>query len=382
MLAALALALSPAKPEVDLPFELNGGKIYLQVEVDHKGPFWFVLDSGSPTTVVDTVLAASIGIHVGQSATGIGAGSGSVQVATPDPFTVSVGSVNFTPPSPSAIELDHRMVQGEGRHLNGLVGGDFLATHVCVIDYANKRVKFFDPATFHHAGPSTPIPLKIAGWMFAEALLVNPAGQVVKGSFLVDTGVRLPVTLNRPLVERLSLIPPGASKTTVAVGLGGKVEHVLTRYRSLQIGDAVVERPVVTLSQDQSGIFAAPQFEGMIAYGVLHRFLVTIDYSRKQLFLDPPSKPADEQVDCSGAFIQAGSSDLHEFTVAALVEKAACTEAGLKQGDRILAIDGKPATSFDLEWLRRRLSRPGKVTIRFGRSGSSHETLAHLRPIV
>src|SRR5438477_10554320 len=46
----------------NIPFELNANKPYLQVRINGAGPYWFILDTGSVSTVVDTELAKMLEI--------------------------------------------------------------------------------------------------------------------------------------------------------------------------------------------------------------------------------------------------------------------------------------------------------------------------------
>ena len=51
----------------DIPFELNANKPYLLVRINGAGPYWFILDTGSISTVADTELAKMLDLASGRA---------------------------------------------------------------------------------------------------------------------------------------------------------------------------------------------------------------------------------------------------------------------------------------------------------------------------
>src|SRR5262249_17939968 len=60
--------------QTQIGFELNANKIYLPIRVSNRGPYWFILDTGSVSNVVDTDLANRLSIAAGDSFEARGAG--------------------------------------------------------------------------------------------------------------------------------------------------------------------------------------------------------------------------------------------------------------------------------------------------------------------
>src|SRR5256885_14866730 len=61
-----------------IPFELNSNKIYIPVNVNGKGPYSFILDTGSISNVLDTERAKSLGLRALGRFDVRGAGEGSL----------------------------------------------------------------------------------------------------------------------------------------------------------------------------------------------------------------------------------------------------------------------------------------------------------------
>lgn len=81
----------------------------------------------------------------------------------------------------------------------------------------------------------------------------------------------------------------------------------------------------------------------MIGGEILRRFKITVNYSRRQIILEPNEKfPDAYEFDMSGASLAAGGEDFKVFKVRSLIEDSPATEAALQVGDAITAIDGRP----------------------------------------
>jgi C-terminal processing protease CtpA/Prc len=98
---------------------------------------------------------------------------------------------------------------------------------------------------------------------------------------------------------------------------------------------------------------------------------VIFNYAHGQLILEPrhPTVPAAEY-DMSGMFIVSDQSDHHRFMVHEVLPNGPAAAAGVVVGDRIVSVDGQPATALTLGDLRNVLrSRPGRpvaITIERG----------------
>lgn len=111
---------------------------------------------------------------------------------------------------------------------------------------------------------------------------------------------------------------------------------------------------VVGLSIQKKGAFADPNYVGNVGSGLLKRFVVTFDYAHQTMYLKPlPAPVADTDVfDRSGMWINAMPAG---FKIVDVTAHGAAETAGLKNGDVITLVDGKPVGAIALSDLRRRL---------------------------
>jgi S1-C subfamily serine protease len=92
---------------------------------------------------------------------------------------------------------------------------------------------------------------------------------------------------------------------------------------------------------------------GQLGYGVLKRFQITFDYSRSQAFFKPNASFHDTfEFDHAGFILGAGGRQLSTLTVFMVIAGTPAADAGIQQGDEILAIDGRAANTFTLDEAR------------------------------
>jgi hypothetical protein len=153
------------------------------------------------------------------------------------------------------------------------------------------------------------------------------------------------------------------------------------RLHEVTIGKVVVHDVVGELFTGDKGAFADPDSAANLGGGILHRFIVTFDYSGKVMYLEPrPELDRKELYDRSGLFLLRHGDALR---VVATTPHGPAEAAGIKADDRITAIDGAPVAMKSLADWRTRLrdTAPGtKVKLHVERLGDVAITLTELVP--
>ena len=113
------------------------------VNINGKGPYDFVLDTGAGNTVITPELAKSIGLEakpVHGIARGVG---GDVQLELAAAETLSVGDAKIS--NTQVVVLNLSKVSPKGKLIeHGIIGYDFLRNFETVIDYPQKQFSFID----------------------------------------------------------------------------------------------------------------------------------------------------------------------------------------------------------------------------------------------
>jgi hypothetical protein len=271
----------------DVPIDLVfGGLIFVDVMVNGTTPMSFVVDSGAESTVFNSSRLRKLGLD----ATGTfaaGAGGGDVTVGYVPHVSYAIGDAEVRDQIVSAIPLD--ALEGPiGRRIDGIIGYDFLSRFVVEIDYAHKQLRLKDQATYKHA-PGSPVPLTIEdSTPFVDASVEVPGAKPVPGHFTLDTGCLCEVSLFSPFITAHDLLArvPDAKNTGFSAGAGGETHQLSAQITSLRIGSHTIDRPTADFGQDATGATADPESAGLIGAIVWRRFVLVLDYKRKQAWLD------------------------------------------------------------------------------------------------
>jgi hypothetical protein len=270
-----------------VPFDLAfGGLVFVDVTVNGT-PMAFILDSGAESTVLNASRLAALGLT--QTGTfAAGAGGGDVTVGYVPHVTYAVGGAVLHDQIVSAIPLD--ALEGPlGRKLDGILGYDFLSRFVVELDYAHEQLRLHDRATYRH-GPGVPVTITIEdSTPFVDAAVALPGIAAVPGHFTLDTGCLCEVELSSPFTDEHHLLAavPDARNAGFSAGAGGETHQVSATITSLRIGAQTIDRPVADFSRDTTGATADPESAGLIGALVWKRFVLVLDYKRKQVWLDP-----------------------------------------------------------------------------------------------
>jgi hypothetical protein len=344
-----------AAPAVTIPFELATGHIIVRATINKSRPLSFVLDTGANVAIVRIDTAKELGLKLEGNLSVGGAGSG-VQTG----YFVRNASWNLvglrSDPQPVVMAIPlTELPAGMGRHVDGIIGGEFIRRFVIEIDYQARSLKLHDPGEFRYTGSGETLPLELDANNHPEITAkVTPLdGKPIERKFLFDIGSGGALVLHSPFVREHALLD---NLTTIpvigAAGAGGKVAGFVGRVSRLQIGRFTMERPITMFSQDRAGAFANAARAGNIGARIAMRFRVFLDYGRRQMILEPTptlGDPFDRAF--SGMAIRTGPPDYRTFKIAELLPQGPAKDAGIQVGDVITSVDGVPADKLTLTTL-------------------------------
>ena len=354
--------------ETSAPFQLINNHIYADVSVNGAKPELFIFDTGGHASL-STTLAASLNI----SATGrqemTGGGAGFSQTGVAQVASLSIGAATITNQPVTVAGFFAAAPSVEGVNAQGMLGYEFFARFVTRIDYGARTITFIDPKHFVPTDAGVAIPLLF----FNQMPVVNGSYNGISAQFHIDTGARMPLMLTGPFVAQHNLRTKATRgvESLVGIGVGGPSFGFVTHGGVLKIGDVMVDAPLTIFNLDKGGSGAADAFPNNIGAGILKRFVVTLDYGNYLIYLKPiPGLIADlDTFDRSGMWI---NGDGDGFKILYISAGTPAEQAGLKPGDLIVGVNGKPAAELRLFDVRQQLrdDPPGTVIKLEVKSGS------------
>ena len=350
-----------------VPFELVNNHIYAQGSIDGR-PARFLVDTGG-VNLLTPASAKKFGLEGEGRLAGRGVGEETVDLALAHAKEVRLGGAVLSKPVFYVIDLGKLPVV-EGYDSDGLVGYEMFRRFGVTIDYAKRELALTEPARFAPPAGAHALPFELAD----RIPIVQGRLDGVPARISVDTGSRASLTLHAPFAREHGLVAKYAAipDSVVGWGVGGPSRGRIARFGTLELGDLTISGVAGDIYTGDKGAFASPDLGGNLGGGVLRRFTVAFDYGAKTMYLAPNdafAKPDD--VDRSGLWLLGADGALEVADVAA---DSAAQRAGLRAGDRIVAVDGAKVASDALPALRQRLRESPvgtKIAIDYLRAGKA-----------
>ena len=346
--------------KVSVGFTLVDNRIFVQTIVDGKGPFLFLLDTGSSSTTITARLAKDLALQPLASAIGHGAGEASVGYSIVHVNSVAVAGIALGQMDAPSIDYGRMPLLMGFDRFDGVIGAELFKGRVITIDPARRRLTIEDSNTFQPPSGTESIKFRLND----DAMPVVAAEVAgVNGQFEIDTGDRSSVTLFGPFwrehgfTERLGR----TFEALTGFGVGGSIRSIVGRPDRLKLGSLTIESPLTRLSLQRSGAFARADYAGSIGMGLLKNFVTILDYDSRRLWLVRVPNTEPDHYDRSGAWLALDGRG--GIQIADVVQGGPADQAGIRPGDSVTSVAGVPGISANLSAIRALLSSPRTASV-------------------
>lgn len=335
-------------------FRYGGRAVWIKASINGLPPADFLLDTGCSSTAIDREYARKAGlINEGQfGVQGIG-GRAEASFAR-------VRSIRISGTSGDGIQLKEFKVgvvdlggdeEVGWRQMAGLIGYDVLGRFAVEIDYDKRVVTFHESKGFDYRGAGTPLDMRlVSGIPVVSVSMEGGCG----GEFLVDVGNAAGTLVHGSLVKRCRMFSRFSDRKQLRVhsgGVGAALQSWLCRVDTLQVGPFAIPEAIVGLALATRGMAGSEDYAGNLGNSFLERFTCTFDYARRKLWLEPSAKFAQrDRHSRIGAHLVRVRDRVFAWGI---VYGSPADEAGLKNRDEVLEIDGRAAARFTPEELDR-----------------------------
>jgi predicted aspartyl protease len=352
-LSVLMLVISDhgfAKPLDSVAFQRAG--LALVTATVEGQPAMFLLDTGAERSCLDAGFAARLQLRptdaeVIRQPYGKGIGE-KIRVK-------QLGIESFQLQDVDMLSIDlNSLTLGSGISIDGIVGSDVLRHFTVRINFSTGSVEFGTNATKPMSG--VPVLLQSVEGHYFVPLIV----QGTPVNLLLDTGTNASSVSS----HAWSGITMHWHPRTMVDGVrstAGSDSGKFVLIPKIEIGGVMSRDAALRVHpQTRDGSFADANFDGLVGTDILRKFIVTLDLANNRMYLTSNPKARADPYLFSTIGIQFVKDAEGSFTIMAVWNPSPAARAGLKVGDRIVAVNQIDAHQMSLDDLSRRIhGRPG-----------------------
>lgn len=273
---------------ISIPFELHNNHIYLKAEVNGKGVYYFLFDSGAGTSgsMIDETVAETLNLPI-KGRLNIGLVGGSKGTAYTEDVKFSFGGLMFDEKKVAFLPLKEQEKE-EGHQVDGIFGYSLIKNYVVEVDYRKRIITFYNPEEYKKPKNAKTIQLLNINENKVPVIqgeILTAGEKKLNFPLTVDTGYDENFLLGREFIEENNLQGDviSAEAAPTGAGMGGKTSLKKGRVRSLGLGNIKNKNPETIFAFDEQGNFAGKY--GYIGGKLLKKYKLVLNYKENYLLL-------------------------------------------------------------------------------------------------
>jgi hypothetical protein len=263
----LVLPSPSAKPQV-LFRTAQHDWVIVPAYVNGRGPFDFVVDTGTSSTLIDVNLAAELELKpVGRSLLTSFTGSEAVPLFLLGSLSVGAKSVAGL----LALAKDMREVQGVDPRIRGILGLNFLLEFAFLLDYGLHQLELYDSFETPNFAAGTQVPIQVVS---SRILIVTATQAAVSGSWslALDSGTPKIAVFEDRIRESQDSPWSWDGKVRVVTNLSSLLAHTRT-VRDLALANLRLRNLAVIVFPRNPGLQEGIE-DGLLPAALFRRILV------------------------------------------------------------------------------------------------------------
>jgi hypothetical protein len=347
--------ISNNSKRVRIPFKLVRNMIVVQLSINNKGPFNFVLDTGVGLVIItDPTLIDSLSIINKRSIKIAGIGVGK------DYEAYVVSGLRFTLPGITSDNIGAAILKKEqfnlsnyaGIPIHGLIGYEFFDSFAVKVNFSDSSLTVGALKNIRVFNKSNKVPISIEDrkpYLTTNVRFTD--GKLLHCKLIVDLGAGHPLLLENPEMQRYALAQKLIS-ANLGVGITGPITGFLSRINEIELAKYKLKNIITSFPDEDTSRMQnySVKRDGNLGINILKKFNMIIDYQSGNMYIKPNmhfNEPYEH--DMSGMEYYADGPDLKHIYINRVEENSPADEVGLETGDEILAINFKPIEKMTVE---------------------------------
>jgi len=350
---AQSFEIDSDRKNVDIPFRLIRNMVVIKLNINDKGPFNFILDTGVGLMIItEPTLVDSINIKSKRTIklSGLGEGDAYEAYVTP-PLNIQIPGLKSENVSAAILKTDYFNLSGYiGLPIHGLLGYEFFSALGVKINFSDTTMTVCRPKDIKPFKKSQKVPITIEDKKpYLTTTITFPDGSEVPNKLIIDLGAGHPLSLENMLQKHG--LPKKSIPANLGVALNGPITGYLSRVKAIDIGKYKIKN-VITSFPDKDYIqraYSVPR-DGNLGTGILKKFNMVFDYSNSLLYLKSNEKfKTPFEHDMSGIEYYLAGENLSHLIVGRVAPGSPADDIGLIKDDEITSINFKPVSKMTTE---------------------------------
>lgn len=273
-----------------------------------------------------------------------------------------------------------------GAPVHGLIGIEKFGQLAITTDYDRSVIRFTRPEDFKPSARAAIIPLSInRGKPYMTSRIALDDCSIRDVWLMIDSGANHPILLEYDSLD--GYLPQKSLDAVIGKGLAGNIHGSFARLNWMMLGNFRLDNPICSFTSTYypGNLATRLHRNGTLGAGALSRFRTTFDYTGNRMILEKGGKFKKKfEYNMSGVIFRALGHGFSIFEVNEVIPGSPGSEAGIKAGDILMSVNGKPVFGLDLGELNHILSEKhgAVITMTLSRNGMEQRVRIKLRRLI
>ena len=354
--AQFPFTISGNQHKAVVPFKFLRNMLVIQVQINHRGPYNFILDTGCGTMLItDPALLDSLNLKYKKKLKILGLGEGEdLDAWMVSNLKIKIKGTECENMSAAILTKDVLDLSAfAGIPIHGLIGFDFFNSFPVKIDFADSTLTAFSTHKLPCWRKGNRLELKIEDKKpYLSASINFKQGFTLPAKLLVDLGAGHPLSIESGWNSSNAMPDKYITEANLGVGLSGPINGYMSRVNQMAIGNYQFHQVIAAFPDSccQSDKVMEVKRDGSIGIDLLKRFVLLFDYQQGYLYLKPNYNYKEPfERDMSGMEYYAAGNDYRRIIVGRVEPGSAADLLGIEKDDEILAINFKEVSRMNLQ---------------------------------